>query len=67
VNARASFRAARWLKLTADVFNLFDAHVNDIDYFYRSRLSGEPAAGVEDVHFHPAQNRSCRLSASFTF
>ena len=30
--------------------NLFDAEVSDIDYFYASRLPGEPAEGVKDTH-----------------
>lgn len=66
-NAQASLRVARWAKLTLDLFNLFDAQVDDIAYFYRSRLRGEPAAGVDDIHFHPAEKRSLRLAASFTF
>jgi hypothetical protein len=36
--------------------------VDDITYFYASRLPGEPAAGVEDKHFHPAEPRTLRLS-----
>jgi hypothetical protein len=64
--------------LTLDVFNLFDAQVDDIAYFYRSRLRGEPiqgpsppgppgARGVDDVHFHPAEKRSVRLTAALKF
>lgn len=30
-------------------------------YFYASRLRGEPAAGVDDVHFHVLPRRSLRL------
>ena len=26
---------------------------SDIDYFYRSRLPGEPLDGVDDIHTHP--------------
>ncbi|MFL5310537.1 MAG: hypothetical protein ACJ79H_08820 [Myxococcales bacterium] len=50
-----------------DVFNLLDAVVDDIAYFYTSRLRGEQAAGVADVHFHPAEKRSLRLTAAFAF
>jgi hypothetical protein len=53
--------------LTLDVFNLFDAQVDDIAYFYRSRLRGEPIPGVDDVHFHPAERRSVRLAAALRF
>jgi hypothetical protein len=36
--------------------------VSDIDYFYTSRLPGEPAGGVDDIHTHPAEPREFRLS-----
>jgi hypothetical protein len=41
---------------------MFNRRVDDITYFYASRLPGEPAAGVEDKHFHPAEPRTLRLS-----
>jgi outer membrane receptor protein involved in Fe transport len=66
-NAQVSYRFTTWAKLTADVFNLFDAQVDDIAYFYTSRLRGELAAGIADVHFHPAEKRSLRLIAAFSF
>jgi hypothetical protein len=45
-----------------NVFNLLDARASDIDYVYTSRLPGEPAGGVDDVHTHPSQPREFRLS-----
>ena len=54
-------------KVALDVFNLFDHQVSDIDYYYASRLRGEPAPGVNDVHFHPAEPRSVRLTLSTSF
>jgi hypothetical protein len=44
-----------------------NAQNNDITYFYESRLPGEPSAGVADVHFHPGQPRSFRVSLSYRF
>jgi hypothetical protein len=44
------------------VFNLLDSNDSDIDYFYRSRLPGEPPAGVDDIHFHPTLKRTVRIS-----
>ena len=67
INARLAFAIAPRLRVAADVFNLFDARVSDVDYFYRSRLPGEPAEGVDDVHFHPLEKRSVRLSVRTTF
>ena len=55
------------LKLSLDVFNLFDRKGSDIDYYYTSRLKGEPAEGVNDTHFHPVEPRSLRLSLTANF
>jgi hypothetical protein len=55
------------LKLALDVFNLFDRQASDIDYYYTSRLRGEPAGGVPDIHFHPVEPRSVRLSVTASF
>ena len=44
-----------------DILNLFDSHDNDIAYFYESRLPGEPAQGIPDLHFHPIEPRTYRL------
>jgi hypothetical protein len=57
----------RNLRLTVEVFNLFDVKASDVDYYYTSRLPGEPAAGVPDVHFHPAEPRSVRLVVAYRF
>lgn len=64
VSARLGYKFANGLILRGDVFNLFDAKASQIDYFYTSRLPGEPAAGVDDVHFHPVEPRSFRLIAT---
>jgi outer membrane receptor protein involved in Fe transport len=60
VNARFGYNFPAGLSLALEVFNLLDETVSDIDYFYESRLQGEPGA-VEEVHFHPAEKRSARL------
>ena len=52
-------------RLTVSVLNLFNEEHSDIQYFYGSRLSGEPAGGVKDIHFHPAEPRQLRFSASW--
>jgi hypothetical protein len=55
------------LRLTFSIFNLFNTQASDIDYYYTSRLPGEPAAGVNDIHFHPSEPRSYRLTAAYRF
>ncbi len=49
-----------------DVLNLFDAKDNEISYFYESQLAGE-AAPVEDIHFHPFEERGFRFLARMRF
>jgi outer membrane receptor protein involved in Fe transport len=67
VNARLGYAVNKQFKLGVEVLNLFDRKVDDITYFYASRLQGEPAAGIGDKHFHPAEPRSLRLSAVLNF
>ncbi|MFC7690045.1 TonB-dependent receptor domain-containing protein [Paeniroseomonas aquatica] len=55
VNARLGYRFENGLRMQLDAFNLFDSKASQIDYFYASRLPGEPGGGVEDRHFHPAE------------
>ncbi len=52
--------------ITLDVFNLANRKVNDIQYFYESRLTGE-AAAVADRHVHPAEPRSVRVTLQTQF
>jgi outer membrane receptor protein involved in Fe transport len=67
LNARLGWQVTRRYALGLDVFNLTDAKVSDVDYFYASRLPGEPAQGVEDFHSHPLESRSFRLSLTASF
>ena len=48
--------------LRADVLNLFNSDDRDIEYFYASRLAGEPLEGVEDRHFHRFEPRQVRVT-----
>ena len=57
----------RRLSVKLDVFNLFDSAVSDIDYFYASRLPGEPAPGRPDIHRHPMEPRTVRLGVGVRF
>jgi len=66
-DAQVGYELARNLQLRLDVFNLFNRDTNDITYFYESRLPNEPPEGVADVHFHPAEPRSFRVSLSYRF
>lgn len=53
------------MRLTASVLNALGSNARDIQYFYASRLSGEPVGGVNDVHFHPVEPRQLRIGVQF--
>jgi hypothetical protein len=65
-NARLGWRAKNW-EASVDVLNVLDRDNYDIAYFYASRLRGEAATGVEDLHFHPAEPRTLRFSVTRRF
>ena len=67
VNMEAGYRVAARTRIVLDVLNLFDSRDSDTDYYYASRLSGEPLEGVEDIHTHPVQPRTARVSVRFEF
>lgn len=61
-NADAGWLLGSGIRLQLSVLNLLNARESDIQYYYASRLPGEPAAGVADIHFHPAEPRQVRAS-----
>ncbi|MEO0997171.1 MAG: TonB-dependent receptor [Pseudomonadota bacterium] len=62
VNATLGRRAGP-LEWRLEVFNLLDSNDADISYFYASRLPGEAAGGIDDVHFHPFEPRAARRNS----
>jgi TonB dependent receptor/TonB-dependent Receptor Plug Domain/Carboxypeptidase regulatory-like domain len=66
VNGEVGYKFSDTVRLTFEAYNVFDAEVSDIDYFFESRLHDEPAP-VDDIHFHAAIPRSARLSLHVSF
>ena len=54
------------LDVSLDVFNLANRVNNDISYVYTSRVYAT-GASQEDVHVHPAEPRTWRLSARLRY
>jgi TonB dependent receptor/TonB-dependent Receptor Plug Domain/Carboxypeptidase regulatory-like domain len=67
VNGQAGYELRRNVRLVLDVFNLLNARASDVDYFYASRLPGEPADGVLDIHTHPTLPRTARVGLLVEF
>ena len=59
------YRQQKWL-LALDVFNLFDKKWNDIEYYYVSRLAGEPDA-TPDYVVHPGVPLTVRAHVEYFF
>ncbi|HTS87690.1 MAG TPA: TonB-dependent receptor [Gemmatimonadales bacterium] len=63
VNAEVGYLLSGW-RLEVSLLNGFNAVADDIQYYYISRLPGEPLEGVNDIHFHPVEPRQVRVTAS---
>ncbi len=73
-NLRLGRQINRDWRITLDVMNVFNRQASDIDYYYVSRLPGEPHTltgaaddGVPDRHFHPIEPRALRLTLQMKF
>jgi outer membrane receptor protein involved in Fe transport len=60
-NFRMGYKVSSRTRLSLDVYNLLNNPVNDMAYWYSSQLRGE-AQPVSDLHVHPAEPRSLRIS-----
>ncbi len=67
LNGRVGYVFDSGIKLNLDVFNILNTQASQIDYFYTSRLPGEPAEGVADRHFHPVEPTAFRLTLAKAF
>jgi hypothetical protein len=61
LNGRIAYQFSKTLKLELEGFNLANRRDSAIDYLYVSRLAGE-AEARDDVHFHPIESRSARMT-----
>ncbi len=66
VNAQATYALNPDWSVTLEVLDLFDSQDNDITYFYESQLPGETAPR-DDLHFHPVEPRSMRVTLQAHF
>ena len=63
---RLSRQLTREMEMSLDVLNVANRQNSDISYLYASRVVGE-VGGVNDVHVHPAEPRSVRLTTRIHF
>lgn len=60
-NMLVGYRFTRQVRMSMEILNLFGTQVSDIDYYYESQLVGE-ASPVADIHSHPAEPRTLRVT-----
>ncbi len=66
LNGRIGYKISPKVKVELEGFNLTNRKDSAIDYYYASQLKGETAP-VTDVHFHPIESRSFRVSMVINF
>ena len=64
LSADAGYELSERWRVQAEVFNVLNRKSSAIDYYYASRLPGEPPEGVNDTHFHPAEPISFRVGVT---
>lgn len=66
-NADVAYALPKGWKAQIGIFNIFNSRANAADYYYTSRLQGEPADGVAGFQSHPLEPRSVRFSVTKMF
>jgi hypothetical protein len=66
INTKLAYAFSKSMKLTAEILNLANRKVSDVDYYYESRLPNEAAPSF-DIHTHPAEPRTLRLGMMVNF
>ena len=67
INARVGYKIDKSMRIQLEGFNVTNRQSSAIDYYYLSRLPGEPADGVNDTHFHPIEPRTFRVTLTKNF
>ena len=68
LEGQVGYKFSRHLTVMLQGFNLLNTKASDIEYYYASRLSTEPAgSAVNDIHFKPVEPLNVRLSLVYNF
>ncbi len=67
VNLDGAYTLSPTVRVGFEIFNVLNAADSDIDYYYTSRLPGEPADGIDDITLHPTLPRTARATLAIRF
>lgn len=69
--ASVGYQFSKTWSIQLGAFNVLNSRVNDIEYYYASRLKNESpgpdAVGYNDRHIHPAESRNFRVTLTARF
>ena len=66
-NGDAHYEIGSGWSASLGVYNILNKHADAAEFWYIDRLQGEPAAGVADLHVHPLEPISARLTIAKKF
>lgn len=66
-NGDIRYAFERGWSLALGVYNIMNKRANAAEFWYVDRLPGEPATGGADIHIHPLEPTSVRLTLSENF
>lgn len=66
-NMNVGYDFGAGIKAQLEIVNVLGSKDDAAEYWYADRLPGEPAGGVADLHIHPLEPRSFRLTLSKSF
>ncbi|MEJ7686161.1 MAG: TonB-dependent receptor [Variovorax sp.] len=66
LNGRIGYKINKSARVELEGFNLTNRRDSAIDYYYESRLKDE-AVAVNDIHFHPIEPRSFRVTLTMNY
>ena len=68
LNGRIGYKISPKMRVELEGFNLTNRRDSAIDYYYASRLANEPqGSATPDIHFHPIESRSFRVTLTAKF
>jgi outer membrane receptor protein involved in Fe transport len=63
----AHYEVGRGFSVGLGVYNIFDKRADAAEFWYVDRLPGEPTSGIPDVHVHPLEARTVRVTLEKSF
>ena len=67
LNGRVGYKINPDISVEVEGYNLLNSKSSAIDYYYQSRLPNEGLDGANDIHFHPIESRSARVTFNARF